>query len=89
MRIGHVIERRRRDRSIAWGVSPRNTVQKKPTSREAATDIFTIMAAAHAAAAICRPFRAVHFPGSSILGLTPQAMNMPPLRGSLNPSNRE
>jgi len=33
------------------------------------------------AAAICRPFRAPGFCYARFLGLTPQAMNLPPLRG--------
>ena len=50
-------------------------------SREAATDTREMMAAAHAAAAICRPFRAPQFCYIYILGLTPQAKYMSPLRG--------
>ena len=43
-----------------------------------------MMAAAHAAAAICRPFRAPGFCATSTnLGLTPQAMNLSRLRRSL------
>jgi hypothetical protein len=32
-------QRRRRDRYLAWGVSPRNETGRHPSSREAATDI--------------------------------------------------
>jgi hypothetical protein len=35
------------DRQLAWGVSPRKTVPKKQTSREAATDNLKIKASAH------------------------------------------
>jgi hypothetical protein len=44
--------------NIAWGVSPRNLVNKKDKSREAATPERIPMAAAYAAAKICRPSRA-------------------------------
>ena len=40
-----------------------------------------MMAAAHAATQFCRPFRADRKGDLRVLGLTPQAMNMPPLRG--------
>ncbi len=39
-------------------VTPGPRSGKRPTSREAATDNPRVTAAAHAAAAICRPFRA-------------------------------
>ena len=50
-------------------------------SREAATHSQMIMAAAHAAAAICRPSRAPGV-GIPVLGLTPQAMSLSRLRRS-------
>jgi hypothetical protein len=45
-------------------------------SREAATDNQKMMAAAHAAAVICRLFRAPGFRDVRHLGLTPQAMSL-------------
>jgi len=70
---------------LAWGVSPRNTVRKNPTSREAATDDQKGMAAAHAAAAVCRPFRAPgvgrSFPGADAPGygsIAPSALDRMP-----------
>ena len=50
-------------------------------SRESATHSQMIMAAAHAAAAICRPSRAPGV-GIPVLGLTPQAMSLSRLRRS-------
>jgi hypothetical protein len=61
-------EPRSGERSIAWGVSPRYEVnghQKGPEGRQ-----------------ICRRSAAhIHFWDRPNLGLTPQAMHMPPLRG--------
>jgi len=57
-------------------------MRKKTMSREAATDIQGMMAAAHAAAAICRPFGAPRFLSTHHLGLTPQAMDLSRLRRS-------
>ena len=45
------------------------------------------MAAAHAAAVICRPFRAPQFCNIHLLGLTPQAKYLSPLRGSVGYSD--
>jgi len=67
-------------RSIAWGVSPRESVPKIETSREAATDNPEMTAAVHAAATICRPLGALGFCNTHHLGLTPQAMSLSRLR---------
>jgi hypothetical protein len=56
---------------------------EKTTSREAATDNRKMMAAAHAAAAICRPSRAPEFGSAHDLGLAPQAINLSRLRRSI------
>ncbi len=57
-------------------------MQKKSISREAATDIQGMVAAARAAAAICRPFGAPRFLSTHHLGLTPQATDLSRLRRS-------
>ena len=64
-------------------VTPGTPCRKKSTSREAATDNRKIMAAVHAAASICRPFRAPENCDAHHLGLTPQAMNLSRLRRSI------
>ncbi len=51
-------------------------------SREAATDSEKTEAAAHAAAAICRPSRAPEYRDAHYLGLTPQAMSLSRLPAS-------
>ena len=55
-------------------------MRKKSESREAATDIQRMIAAAHAAATVCRPFGAVGFFDPHNLGLTPQAKDLSRLR---------
>jgi len=66
---------------FSLGRQPQDQVKEKMTSRVAATDNQRSKAAAHAAAAICRPSGAVFQRTSRTLGLTPQAMNLTPLRG--------
>ena len=82
MTIENVVERRRRDKSIAWGVSPRYCVSQHPKAPERGRQI---AAAASAAAMIFRlsvaASRLEEFIPAVFLGLTPQAMSMPPLRG--------
>ena len=58
-------------------------MQKKISSREAATDNQRMMASAHAAAVICRPSRAPINWDAYHLGLTPQAMDLSRLRRSI------
>jgi len=67
-------KRRRRERWIAWGVSPSNGRQKTK-SRGAATD-------AVVSGFSCRPSGAHHLFRALYLGLTPQAKYLSPLRGS-------
>jgi hypothetical protein len=82
MRIGHANERRRRDRLIAWGVSPRYRVSQHPEAPERGRQI---AAAASAAATIFRlsvaASRLEGFSPALFLGLTPQANYLSPLRG--------
>ena len=81
-RVGSMTERRRRVRLIAWGVSPRCRGSHHPEAPERGRQI---AAAASAAAIICRlsvaASRLEVFFRAVFLGLTPQAMNLPPLRG--------
>ncbi len=70
---------------FSLGREPQDQVREKTTSREAATDNRWSVAAAHAAAIICRPFRAFVQRTLRTLGLTPQAMNLTPLRGFPTP----
>ena len=82
-------ERRRRDRLIAWGVSPRYRITQHPEAPERGRQI---AAAASAAAIIFQlsvaASRLEDFFRAVFLGLTPQAMSMPPLRGWFEPSQR-
>jgi hypothetical protein len=83
-------ERRRRDKLIAWGVSPRYRVSQLPEAPERGRQIG---AAASAAATIFRLSVAASRLENSLravfLGLTPQAMDLPPLRGCFVPSRRK
>jgi hypothetical protein len=83
-------ERRRRDRLIAWGVSPRYRVSQRPEAPERGRQT---VAAASAAATIFRLSVAASRLDDSLravfLGLTPQAMDLPPLRGCFVSSRRK
>ncbi len=85
---GSGCERRRRDRLIAWGASSRYQVSRHQKAPEGGRQIG---AAALAAATSGRlsPLRGLRISFRSVfLGLTPQAMSMPPLRGWFEPSRR-
>ena len=86
--VGQMTERRRRDRFIAWGVSPRYRVSEHQEAPERGRQI----AAASASATIFRvsvaASRLEDLLCAVFLGLTPQAMDMPPLRGWFEPSRR-
>ena len=68
-----------------WWAEPAATCHGvvRKTKPEAAADSQMIMAAANAAAVICRPFRALRGLGIPVLGLTPQAMYLSRLRRSV------
>ena len=68
---------------FSLGREPQEESRKKIKSRGAATDLSRGISAAHAAEQICRPLRGLnHLLVSRFLGLTPQAKQMSPLRGS-------
>ena len=93
-RIATEAQPRRGDICIAWGVSPRNGYVQYERAPEGGDRHLSEMTAAHGAATVCRPSRALVFWGRPNPGLTPRAMNLSPLRGScyalsryLKPSN--
>jgi hypothetical protein len=74
LRIGNAIERRRRERSIAWGVSPR-TGTFNPGSPGGATDCGCGVSRSHHLPIICRRFAA-----SRHERVVNNASSTPPLR---------
>ena len=67
---------------ISLGREPQEQSAEKHYKPRSGDRCFRSIAAADAAAAVCRPFRAADSSLARYLGLTPQAMDLSPLRGS-------
>jgi hypothetical protein len=67
---------------ISLGREPQGKIKKKTESPRGATDIWPQLVPLPIRAGICRRSAAVDHFGAVILGLTPQAMHLSPLRGS-------